>query len=283
MERVVTKDAVRAVAAEARSRGDRIALVPTMGALHDGHLSLVRRAREEADTVIVSVFVNPTQFAPGEDFDAYPRDLDRDVRLLAAEGVDAVFAPAPGTMYRPAAQVTVHAGPAGDVLEGAVRPGHFTGVCTVVTKLLAIVAPDVALFGEKDYQQLTIVRRMVDDLDLPVRVVGCPVIREPDGLALSSRNVYLSPAERAAAPVLYRALQAARALASDGEVDPGCIEAAMRAVFATEPLVTAEYAVVADAVTLEPLGSLDGRAARALAAGRVGTTRLIDNIALQGA
>ena len=281
MESLVSKDEVRRAVAEARAVGQRIALVPTMGALHEGHLSLVRAARERAEYVVVSVFVNPTQFGPGEDFEAYPRDLEGDLELLEAEGVALVFAPATATMYAPGATVTVDPGPLGDVLEGAIRPTHFRGVCTVVAKLFGIVAPDLAFFGEKDFQQLAIVRTMVSDLDLPVRVVGCPTIREPDGLALSSRNVYLSPDERAAATVLYRALRAAEARALAGERDARALVEVMRAEIATEPLVVPDYAEVADAVTLVPLDALDGSPARALVAARLGSTRLIDNLALE--
>ncbi|HSQ22556.1 MAG TPA: pantoate--beta-alanine ligase [Coriobacteriia bacterium] len=281
MESLVSKDEVRRAVAEARAVGQRIALVPTMGALHEGHLSLVRAARERAEYVVVSVFVNPTQFGPGEDFEAYPRDLEGDLELLEAEGVALVFAPATATMYAPGATVTVDPGPLGDVLEGATRPTHFRGVCTVVAKLFGIVEPDLAFFGEKDFQQLAIVRAMVSDLDLPVRVVGCPTIREPDGLAMSSRNVYLSPDERTAATVLYRALRAAEALALAGERDARALVEVMRAEIATEPLVVPDYAEVADAVTLAPLEALGASPARALVAARLGSTRLIDNLALE--
>ena len=281
MESLVSKDEVRRAVAEARAVGQRIALVPTMGALHEGHLSLVRAARERAEYVVVSVFVNPTQFGPGEDFEAYPRDLEGDLELLEAEGVALVFAPATATMYAPGATVTVDPGPLGDVLEGATRPTHFRGVCTVVAKLFGIVEPDLAFFGEKDFQQLAIVRAMVSDLDLPVRVVGCPTIREPDGLAMSSRNVYLSPDERTAATVLYRALRAAEARALAGERDARALVEVMRAEIATEPLVVPDYAEVADAVTLAPLEALGASPARALVAARLGSTRLIDNLALE--
>jgi pantoate--beta-alanine ligase len=281
MENLVSKDEVRRAVAEARAVGQRIALVPTMGALHEGHLSLVRAARERAEYVVVSVFVNPTQFGPGEDFAAYPRDLEGDLELLGAEGVSLVFAPTTGVMYGPEATVTVDPGPLGDVLEGAIRPTHFRGVCTVVAKLFGIVEPDLAFFGEKDFQQLAIVRTMVRDLDLPVRVVGCPTVREPDGLAMSSRNVYLSSQERAAAAVLYRALRAAETRMLAGERDARTLVEVMRAEIATEPLVVPDYAEVADAVTLAPLDALDGSPARALLAARLGSTRLIDNLALE--
>lgn len=281
MERLVSKDETRAAVAEARRESKRIALVPTMGALHDGHLSLVRAARERADYVIVSVFVNPTQFGPGEDFAAYPRDLDRDLDLLGAEGADLVFTPTPEVMYSADAQVSVDPGPLGDVLEGAARPGHFTGVCTVVTKLFAIAQPDLAFFGEKDFQQLAIVRRMVRDLDVPVKVVACPTVRECDGLAMSSRNAYLARDERAAATVLYRALRTAETLALDGEHDATVLAEAMRVTVAEEPGVALDYAVVADPATLAVLETLGSGPARALVAARVGATRLIDNLSLE--
>ena len=280
MERLASKQEVRQAVAEARREGKRIALIPTMGALHEGHLSLVRAAAERADYIIVSVFVNPTQFGQGEDFEAYPRDLDRDVDLLGAEGVDLVFAPTPEIMYASDAQVTVDPGPLGALYEGAVRPTHFGGVCTVVTKLFSIALPDLAFFGEKDYQQLTIVRRMARDLDLPVKVVGCPIVRECDGLALSSRNVYLSAEERAAAPVLYQALRTAETLVLDGGRDARVVAGALRDTIAGEPLAVLDYAEVVDAATLRPVDTIAG-SARALVAARFGATRLIDNIALE--
>jgi len=281
VERLISKGEVRAAVAEARRESKRIALVPTMGALHDGHLSLVRAARERADYVIASIFVNPTQFGPGEDFAAYPRDLDRDLDLLGAEGVDLAFTPTPEVMYATDAQVSVDPGPLGDVLEGVVRPGHFRGVCTVVAKLLAIAQPDLAFFGEKDFQQLTIVRRMARDLDFPVRVVACPTVRECDGLAMSSRNAYLSRDERAAATVLYRALRTAETLALGGERDATVLSEAMRVTVAEEPGVELDYAVVADPATLVALETLSDQPARALVAARVGATRLIDNLAVE--
>lgn len=279
MERVVSKEEVRQAVLAARREGKRVALVPTMGALHDGHLSLVRAARERADYVVVSVFVNPTQFGPGEDFEAYPRDIDHDMQLLKAEGADAIFTPTTAGMYASDAQVTVAPGPLGALWEGAIRPGHFAGVCTVVSKLFNIVLPDLAFFGEKDFQQLTIIKRMVCDLDLPVRVVPCPIIRESDGLALSSRNTYLSPDERRAATVLYRALRTAETLALGGERDVATLTDAMRECIAEEPLATLDYAAVVDPATLTEPASLEAPA-RAIIAVRLGTTRLIDNMQL---
>ncbi len=279
MERVVSKEEVRQAVLAARREGKRVALVPTMGALHDGHLSLVRAARERADYVVVSVFVNPTQFGPGEDFEAYPRDIDHDMQLLKAEGADAIFTPTTAGMYASDAQVTVAPGPLGALWEGAIRPRHFAGVCTVVSKLFNIVLPDLAFFGEKDFQQLTIIKRMVCDLDLPVRVVPCPIIRESDGLALSSRNTYLSPDERRAATVLYRALRTAETLALGGERDVATLTDAMRECIAEEPLATLDYAAVVDPATLTEPASLEAPA-RAIIAVRLGTTRLIDNMQL---
>ena len=280
MERLVSKEEVRHSVADARRENKRVALVPTMGALHDGHLSLVAAACQRADYVVASVFVNPTQFGPGEDFDAYPRDVERDLGLLAAEGANAVFTPSVSEMYAADAQVRVEPGPLGTLWEGAVRPTHFAGVCTVVTKLFAIVQPDLAFFGEKDYQQLQVIKRMVRDLDFPIRVVGCPIVRESDGLAMSSRNVYLSPEERRAATVLYRSLRTAETLALGGERDARVLADAMRETVASEPLASLDYADVVDAVTLEPAAALGDAPARAILAARLGRTRLIDNLAL---
>lgn len=279
MERVGSKEEVRQAVLAARREGKRVALVPTMGALHAGHLSLVAAACTRADYVVVSIFVNPTQFGPDEDFAAYPRDLERDFDVLHSEGADLVFTPSTEAMYAADAQVTVAPGPLGDVFEGEIRPGHFSGVCTVVAKLLGIVQPDLAFFGEKDYQQLAIVKRMVLDLDLPVRIVPCPIIRVPSGLALSSRNVYLSAEERTAATVLYRALRTAETLALGGETDAVLIATAMRECIADEPLATLDYAAVVDPGTLRNLDALSGPA-RALVAVRLGETRLIDNMLL---
>jgi len=279
MERVGSKEEVRQAVLAARREGKRVALVPTMGALHAGHLSLVAAACKRADYVVVSIFVNPTQFGPNEDFAAYPRDLERDFDLLRSEGVDLVFTPSTEAMYAADTQVTVAPGPLGDVLEGEIRPGHFQGVCTVVAKLLGIVQPDLVYFGEKDYQQLAIVKRMVCDLDLPVRIVACPIIRVPSGLALSSRNVYLSAEERLAATVLYRALRTAETLALSGETNAALITEAMRECVAEEPLATLDYVAVVEPDTLRVLDEVAGPA-RALVAVRFGETRLIDNMLL---
>ncbi len=253
-----------------------VALVPTMGALHKGHRTLVRAARERAGSVVVSVFVNPTQFGPGEDLDRYPRTWDADLAALAEEGADVVFHPPVEEVYPPgAAGVTVHPGPLGDVLEGAVRPGHFAGVLTVVAKLFGLARPDLAVFGEKDYQQLTLIRAMVRELVLPLEVVGVPTVREDDGLALSSRNRWLSPGQRVTAVALSRALRAGAAAGPQGA---DAVLAAARAVLAGAPDLLQDY--------LELTGPDLGPApftgpARLLVAARAGSTRLIDNTAVQ--
>jgi pantoate--beta-alanine ligase len=249
--------------------------VPTMGALHAGHRALLRYARGLGGAVVASIFVNPLQFGPTEDLDRYPKTFDADLQACAEEGVSLVFAPTAAVMYRAGTQVTVHPGPIGDELEGASRPGHFGGVLTVVAKLFGLVRPDVAVFGEKDYQQLTLIRRMVSDLDLGVRVVGVPTVREPDGLALSSRNSYLSTVERSAAARLSAALRAGVAAAGSG---PAAVLAVGRAVLAAEPGIELDYLALRapDLGPPPPAGS-----ARLLVAARVGTTRLIDNVPLQ--
>ncbi|MEN3533481.1 pantoate--beta-alanine ligase [Microbispora sp. ZYX-F-249] len=260
----------------------RIALVPTMGALHEGHRSLIRLAREHADHVVVSVFVNPLQFGPGEDFSRYPRTFDADLRACEEEGVGVVFAPSADDMYLPDRQVEVSAGGMGGVVEGAFRPGHFDGVLTVVLKLFNLVRPDVAVFGQKDAQQLALIRRMVADLDVPVSIVGAPTVREPDGLALSSRNRYLSEADRRTALALSRALRAGAARA--GTAGPAGILDAARAVLEEaarfDPPLLLDYLILADPATFGPVGD-DHRGEAVLAvAAKVGTTRLIDNVVL---
>ena len=252
-----------------------VALVPTMGALHEGHRVLVRAARERAGSVVVSVFVNPTQFGPGEDFDRYPRTWDTDLAALAEEGADVVFHPPVEEVYPSGAVgVTVHPGPLGDVLEGAVRPGHFAGVLTVVAKLFGLVRPDLALFGEKDYQQLTLIRAMSRELALGVEVVGVPTVREDDGMALSSRNRYLSPEQRATAATLSRAL---RAGADAGPRGADAVLVAARAVLAEAPDLVQDYLALTDP-DLGP-APVSGPA-RLLVAARAGSTRLIDNTAI---
>lgn len=264
----------------ARRRG-MIGFVPTMGYLHDGHLALVRRAREECDSVVVSIFVNPTQFGPGEDFATYPRDLERDLALLRKEKVDLAFVPDEGGFYPAGADTFVEPGAVARPLEGERRPGHFRGVATVVTMLFNAVRPYRAYFGEKDWQQLQVIRRMVHDLHLAVEIVPVPIVREPDGLAMSSRNVRLSPEERVAALCMPRALAAAREAYAGGASEPAALERAMAAVVQAEPSATLDYAVVVDAETLQPVARASATS-RALMAARVGMVRLIDNSALAG-
>jgi pantoate--beta-alanine ligase len=256
----------------------RRAVVMTMGALHEGHLALVRRARELADQVVVTIFVNPLQFGPSEDLDRYPRDLEADRALLDDAGVDVLFAPTVDVVYPEPVVVTVSAGRLGEVLEGQHRPGHMDGVLTVVLKLLHLTRPDVALFGQKDAQQLVAVRRMVADLDLGVEVVGVPIVREPDGLARSSRNAYLSAEQRTTALALSRAMAAGQAAAAAGAAAPA-VEAAARGVLAVEPGVELDYLSLTDP-ELEPAAADYAGPALLLVAGRVGATRLIDNAVL---
>jgi len=253
--------------------------VPTMGYLHEGHLSLVRRARAENDRVAVSIFVNPTQFGPHEDYARYPRDLERDLRLLEPLGVDLVFVPSVEEMYPPGFQTWVIVEEVSRPLEGASRPGHFRGVATVVAKLFNILQPDRAYFGQKDAQQTVVIRRMVQDLNIPVEIVICPTVREPDGLAMSSRNTYLNPEERRAATVLFRALQAAKARYEAGERDAERLREAMREVIRAEPLARIDYVSVAHPETPRELEQVEGPALLSLAV-YIGTTRLIDNIML---
>jgi pantoate--beta-alanine ligase len=250
-----------------------------MGALHDGHVRLIERCRAEAGLVVVSIFVNPTQFGPNEDFTRYPRTLEQDLRRCAEAGADLVFAPDASVMYPRSTPATYVEVPGlSDVLEGASRPGHFRGVATVVLKLFTIVAPDLAYFGEKDYQQQLVIRRMVGDLNLPVEVRTVPTFREPDGLALSSRNRYLDPDERRAATILSEALGRAARAADAGERDADRVRQILRDAIESERRATLDYAEVADAESLEPLSHLaPGRLAVALLAVRIGRTRLIDN------
>lgn len=254
-----------------------VGLVPTMGALHAGHLALAAAARERCATVVASVFVNPLQFGPGEDLDSYPRDLPGDLDQLRRAGVDAVFTPTTEAFVPAGLTTTVSVAGLTERFEGASRPGHFDGVATIVTKLLHVTWPDVACFGEKDYQQLAVIRRLVDDLDLPVEVVGVPIVRDPDGLALSSRNVYLSAAERADALALSRALRTA---AASWTGDADVARATLHAALTSAPGVAVDYADVVDVATLVPLTGAGHTRGRALLAARVGTTRLIDNVLL---
>jgi pantoate--beta-alanine ligase len=247
-----------------------------MGWLHDGHRALIRQARAESATTVVTIFVNPRQFGDPTDLDQYPRNEARDIAICEAESVDIVFAPSVDEIYPPGSDTTVSVGALAGVLEGAARPGHFDGVATVVAILFDLIGAERAYFGQKDAQQVLVIRRMAADLAIPTEVVGCPTVREADGLALSSRNVHLSPAERAAAPVLRRALLAARAGWEAGERGGDALRALLRDILAAEPLAIVDYVSVADASTLAELGDIDGPALLSLAV-RFGTTRLIDN------
>jgi pantoate--beta-alanine ligase len=260
-----------------RVAGKRIGFVPTMGFLHEGHLALVDEARRRADAVIMSIFVNPLQFGPAEDLARYPRDLPRDRVLASGRGVDALFVPTAASMYPRGSEIRVAPGPSAERWEGAARPGHFAGVLTVVAKLFHLVEPDLACFGRKDVQQLTLVRHMVRDLDWPVEIVAVPTVREPDGLALSSRNSYLSAADRSRAVVLSRALQAAHQAWSSGERRATAIEERMRRELRTQPEVAVEYISIVEPETLAPVALIDPSTLVAIAA-RLGGTRLIDNI-----
>jgi len=262
-----------------RSQGKVITLVPTMGALHAGHLSLVERARDEGDALIVSIFVNPTQFAPAEDYDRYPRNLEQDLDLLKPFDPEVVFAPAATDMYLPGSSTTVEPGSIATSLEGASREGHFSGVATVVLKLLNIVHPHIAYFGQKDFQQIAVLRHVVRDLNVNTRIRVCPTIREPDGLAISSRNSYLTPADRRVAPVLYRSLQQAREMFQNGQTRAGALLDAMRSEMIREQAVKLEYVGVVNPSTMQPVeDAIPGSAA--LIAARVGPARLIDNVIL---
>jgi pantoate--beta-alanine ligase len=267
---------MQALADQVRREGKRIGLVPTMGYLHEGHLSLLRAARKVSDLLVMSLFVNPTQFGPHEDYQTYPRDFERDRVLAASEGTDIIFAPAAGDMYPKGYTTWVEVAGLSDKLCGQFRPGHFRGVATIVTKLFNIVKPHVAFFGQKDAQQSIIIQRMVQDLNMDIQIEVLPTVREPDGLALSSRNVYLSQQEHQAALVLSRSLDLAQKLIQNGERSTAVILSKMRELIAQEPLVTLEYVAITDLSTLEDLKEISSRTLIALAA-KVGKTRLIDN------
>lgn len=281
IERISSKSEMRSAVAEARREGKTVGFVPTMGALHAGHVSLVHAACERCDIVVTSIFVNPTQFGQGEDFEQYPRRVESDIEVLSAEGVELVFTPSIEEMYGTGALVTVDPGPIAARWEGEVRPGHFTGVATVVTKFFSIVRPDLAFFGEKDYQQLAVIMRLSLDLDLGVGVVGCPIVRDADGLALSSRNAFLSAEDRDHALALSEALEAAASALAWGERGGEALAIAMREAAGSRApgALTLDYAAVVDLESLEPMATID-RPARAIIAGRVGSTRLIDNCPL---
>jgi pantoate--beta-alanine ligase len=272
----------RAAVAEARRQGRRIGFVPTMGYLHAGHLALVEAARRAGTWVVVSIFVNPTQFGPSEDFERYPRDTTGDLRQCERAGVELVFMPSVREMYPPDATTHVHVAQLTETLCGPCRPGHFDGVTTVVAKLFNIVQPDAAYFGQKDAQQLAVIRRMTRDLDFPIEIVGCPTVREPDGLAMSSRNALLAPDERSRALVLHRALDAARRLVARGERDAAALTAAMQAIVAEGRPAGVDYLSIVDAATLQPVARLERPVLVALAV-RIGRTRLIDNVLIDPA
>jgi pantoate--beta-alanine ligase len=280
MPRVDTIAAMRSALDQVRARGAFIGLVPTMGALHDGHLSLIRTARAENGFVVVSIFVNPTQFNASQDLESYPRDPERDLALAVQAGADLVFCPAASEMYPTGYSSWVDVEGLSEGLCGASRPGHFRGVCTVVTKLFHICQPDRAYFGEKDAQQLAVIRKMVKDLDVPVEIVGCPTVREPDGLAMSSRNGRLSPPERGQASVLYRALTAAVVAIENGERDAGKLRQAMCALIGEAPLALIDYVEIVDSDNLKPVDRVAGPCLIALAVW-FGSTRLIDNITVR--
>jgi len=276
---ITTVAELRAWCDDARRDGSRVGFVPTMGFFHEGHLSLMRAARADNDAVVVSLFVNPTQFGAGEDLTTYPRDPDGDAALAAGEGVDVLFTPNVDEVYPEGATTTVHVGGLTDRLCGASRPGHFDGVTTVVAKLFSMVGPCRAYFGRKDAQQLAVIRRMTTDLNLPVDVVGCPLVREGDGLAMSSRNAYLSPAEREHATVLSWALHTVSDTVVAGLRDPVRLRAIVVDAIARTPGVRLDYVEIVDAATLRPLVNVDRDALVAVAA-FVGTTRLIDNVGI---
>jgi len=269
----------RRALAQVRAGGRSVGLVPTMGALHAGHRSLIERAAVEADVTAVTIFVNPLQFAPHEDLSRYPRPFDADLAVVEAAGGSVVLHPSVEEMYPVPIRTTVSVAGVSEGFEGASRPTHFAGVATVVAKLLSIAGPCRAYFGEKDYQQLAVVRRMALDLSLPVEIVGCPIVRADDGLALSSRNVYLTPAQRAAAPALHEGLLAGRAVAEAGEADPAAVVAAVADRIAAEPEAALDYAALVDAETLEPATAVGG-GQRLLVAAAFGPTRLLDNLAV---
>lgn len=276
---IATREALRTAVQAARGKDQSIGVVPTMGALHAGHLSLLEAARRECDFTIVTIFVNPAQFGPGEDFQRYPRMLEADLAAIRRVGADAVFAPELSEMYGPQHATFIEMGGIAEPLEGNCRPGHFRGVATIVLKLFNVATPDRAYFGQKDFQQTLVVRRMVADLDLPIEIRVCPIVREPDGLAMSSRNAYLSPAEREQALAISRSLNRATSLASAGERTAEKILAGMRDVLHQSPGVEVEYLALVDPENLKPVRKLAGTTLAAIAA-KVGKTRLIDNCLL---
>ena len=280
MESVRSTDELRNWVESWRLENRTVGFVPTMGALHEGHLALVRHASQLADRVVVSIFVNPTQFGPREDFTRYPRNEEQDSELLQEGGCHLLFLPGTSTIYQEGHSTYVEVGTPAERLEGELRPGHFRGVATVVTQLLNLVRPNVAVFGQKDAQQLAVIRRLVRDLHLPVEIASHPTVREPDGLAMSSRNAYLSADERTAASAIYRALSSARQQIEHGERSAKAIRRELREVLEREPLIDLEYAELVDADTFEPILRVRGRIVMPVAV-HIGTTRLIDNFSLE--
>lgn len=278
-ELVREPEVLRRRVAEFRRQGKRVGLVPTMGALHEGHLSLVRAALEECDACVVSIFVNPAQFGPAEDFARYPRPLDADLKLLAGLGVPWVFVPETADVYRPNHATWVEVGSVAEPLEGESRPGHFRGVATIVLKLFNMAGADVAYFGQKDYQQALVIRRMVEDLNVPVAIRVCPIVRESDGLAMSSRNAYLDPGERDRAAALHASLCAAKRLVAAGQIEAGRIRREIESILLDRGQAEIDYIAIVDPETLEPQNAIGGPTLIALAV-RIGQTRLIDNCLL---
>lgn len=272
---------VRKISEDWKKQGFSVALVPTMGYLHAGHISLIEKARKENDKVIVSIFVNPIQFGPNEDYEKYPRDMEHDAEACKQAGADLIFAPEPNEMYPSANLAHVNIDRLGDGLCGARRPGHFSGVCTVITKLFNIISPDRAYFGQKDAQQLAIIKKMTSDLNFTTEIVPCPIVREPDGLAMSSRNAYLSPEERAAAVILSKSLKLAKQMMESKETDTARIKDAITNEITSEPLARIDYVEIVDAETLKPAGHINGPVLTAIAV-YIGRTRLIDNFIFEG-
>ncbi|HKT10519.1 MAG TPA: pantoate--beta-alanine ligase, partial [Terriglobia bacterium] len=279
MRLITSVSEMKALTRESRSRGKSVGLVPTMGALHKGHISLLRQAKQQCDAVVASVFVNPAQFGPKEDFDRYPRNLDKDFTLLSSCNIDTVFAPSTEEMYPEGFQTFVEPGQLAEIYEGASRPGHFRGVSTVVVKLFNIAQPDIAYFGQKDFQQAIVVRRLIEDLNLNVRLVLCPIVRDEDGLAVSSRNGYLKPARRKSALALSQSLRRAEEMVHSGESDARKILEEMRGVLQADPGVKADYVAIVNPLSFESVRRVTAGSI-ALVAARVDTVRLIDNAIL---
>ena len=279
MKIFVTIESIRKICREKRLNGAKIGLVPTMGALHEGHLSLVRIAKEKADFVVVSIFVNPIQFSPSEDFEKYPRNLERDSTLLEEAGADAVFAPNVKIIYPENFSTFVEVKGISEHLCGEFRPGHFKGVTTVVCKLFNIICPDFAVFGEKDAQQLAVIKKMIYDLNMDIKIISAPIIREKDGLAMSSRNVYLNPDERYEAATIYRSLREGKNIANSGETSRVKIVEIIRSILQSSPLIKVEYIEIVDSQSMKPV-DLVKEGALIMIAVRIGKTRLIDNISI---